>query len=262
MRPPSLRRAVRGALVASAALVLAFGAPHVAFGAPQPPRPLDPNPESAPPPPGSPAAKAAADGVESADLRLQGKKIHLLLAGPTSGMPVLLLHGMRYSSETWRELGTLRALADAGYRAIALDLPGFGASEASDIEAERFLASVIPLLTGRPAVLVAPSMSGRYAFPLLLDRPSYAAGFVPIAPGGIDLYKDRLAQIETPTLILWGESDEIISPAGADLLAEKLPHSQRLIVPGGRHAFYLDSPDLFHRELLAFLAGVRERFGG
>ena len=37
---------------------------------------------------------------------------------------VLLLHGIRFSSDTWLQLRTLAVLADAGHRAVAVDLPG------------------------------------------------------------------------------------------------------------------------------------------
>src|SRR5512145_2820711 len=47
--------------------------------------------------------------------------------GPTSGNPVLLVHGTGAWSAIWRE--TMEALAIEGYRAIALDLPPFGYSE-------------------------------------------------------------------------------------------------------------------------------------
>jgi haloalkane dehalogenase len=48
-------------------------------------------------------------------------------AGPADGPVALLLHGFPESSYMWREL--MPALADAGWRAIAPDLAGFGDSE-------------------------------------------------------------------------------------------------------------------------------------
>jgi haloalkane dehalogenase len=47
-------------------------------------------------------------------------------AGPADGPPVLLVHGYPESSHMWRHL--LAGLGDAGWRAIAPDLPGFGDS--------------------------------------------------------------------------------------------------------------------------------------
>ena len=41
---------------------------------------------------------------------------------------VLLLHGIGGGRSIWSDSGsdTLRALADAGHRALAIDLPGYG----------------------------------------------------------------------------------------------------------------------------------------
>lgn len=46
---------------------------------------------------------------------------------PASGgarMSVLLLHGIRFSSENWLSIGTLELLAKLACRAVAIDLPG------------------------------------------------------------------------------------------------------------------------------------------
>lgn len=44
-------------------------------------------------------------------------------AAPDAARNVLLLHGAKYSAQTWQNLGTLAALADEGFRVAAVDLP-------------------------------------------------------------------------------------------------------------------------------------------
>jgi len=192
--------------------------------------------------------------VESRELRLSGARIHYLEAG--RGETVLLLHGGRYSAQTWRELGTLELLAREGYRAVALDLPGFGESEASKEPADRFLASLLPLIADGPVVVVSPSMSGSFSFPLLVKRPSYVLGFVALAPVGIAESLDQIKGRDLPALVMWGERDEVIPPKASRSLAEALPNSRRLELAGAGHACYLDEPQVFHRELLLFLKGL------
>ncbi len=200
------------------------------------------------------AETAKPTAVQNFTLTLQGSKLHLLAAGPEQGTTVLLLHGMRFSAQTWQELGTLELLAEQGYRALALDLPGFGQSESTQIPASDLLASLIPLISDQPVVVVSPSMSGQYSFPLIIRRPSRVAGFVPIAPAAIEEHLSALAGVQVKTLIVWGENDEIVSPKKARTLGAALAQSRQVILAGAGHACYLDRPIDFHRELLRFLA--------
>lgn len=69
-------------------------------------------------------------GVERHEgtFQVQGQSLFFREARPGGGQAarfsVLLLHGLRFSSETWQNLDTLLKLAQAGYRAVAIDLPG------------------------------------------------------------------------------------------------------------------------------------------
>lgn len=68
--------------------------------------------------------------------------------GPVDGRPVLLLHGFPQSARSWR--GQLSALADAGYRAVALDQrgysPGARPTEVSAYAMSELVADVVGVL--------------------------------------------------------------------------------------------------------------------
>lgn len=77
---------------------------------------------TAPRPPGM-----AAPRITESTVTVQGQSLFYRQADPAQAAPqltVLLLHGIRFSSETWLQVGTLATLAENGYRAVAIDLPG------------------------------------------------------------------------------------------------------------------------------------------
>jgi pimeloyl-ACP methyl ester carboxylesterase len=197
-----------------------------------------------------------ATAIHERDFVVAGKKVHYLEAGGSAGTSVLLLHGARYDSETWRKLSTLDLLAKEGFRAIAMDLPGYGDSEVSPLDADAFLGEAMTALGLPSAVVVSPSMSGQFSFPLLIRSPERVAGFVPIAPAGSDRYLRLLKKVKVPTLVVWGEKDEIIPMQKSDALAAVLEDAKRVILKGAGHPCYVESPEEFHRELLAFLGSL------
>lgn len=64
-------------------------------------------------------------GFESRTVQANGQRIHLEIAG-SAGPLVLLCHGCPESWRSWRH--QLPALAAAGYRAVAMDMRGYGRS--------------------------------------------------------------------------------------------------------------------------------------
>jgi abhydrolase domain-containing protein 14 len=194
------------------------------------------------------------------DVAISGKKLHYLESGsasaPDSTATVLLLHGARYSSDTWKSLGTVEKVAAAGYRVVALDLPGYGQSEVSPIEPEGFLAEAMTTLGIRKAVVVSPSMSGQFSFPLLVSSPEKVAGFVPVAPAGSERYLKQLKKVKVPTLVIWGEKDTIIPLEKSDAIVAAIEDAKRVILKGAGHPCYLDRPEEFHQALLAFLQSL------
>jgi 3-oxoadipate enol-lactonase len=64
----------------------------------------------------------------------------------------------------------------------------------------------------------------------------------------------RLPQITSPTLVITGDADRLIPPAHSDVLAQRIPGAKLVKVPGGSHGFNFETPDVFNREVLSFLA--------
>ncbi len=189
-------------------------------------------------------------------LELAGGSLHVLDRGSRSGPAVLLLHGARFEAETWLELGTLDVLAQAGYRAVALDLPGFGRSGPWGGQEASVIRDVLAGLGLPQAVVVSPSMSGRYSVPWLLESAEHALGFVAVAPVGTEPLIGAPGIRELPTLLLWSTVDPVVAPERAKALQAWFSKAELVWFEGAGHPCYLDDPELFHRSLLAFLSRV------
>ncbi len=200
---------------------------------------------------------ADGDDIVSLSTTVGQAKVHYLAAGPVDGLPVLLLHGGRFQAKTWQGTGTLRVLADKGFRVVAVDLPGFGESKRSDIGPDKWLALLIATLKLDKPVLVSPSMSGRYAWPLVTGQPNLIRGFVAVAPVGIKRVEDKLSLVTVPVLAIWGANDHVVPLAHADLLVKKIPGTRKVIVPNAGHALYMDDAKTFHKELIRFLEKLK-----
>ncbi len=65
---------------------------------------------------------------QSCVVEIDAAPVHYHVEGPGEGQLVVLLHGASFNAQTWKQRGTMRVLAEAGYRLYAVDLPGFGNS--------------------------------------------------------------------------------------------------------------------------------------
>ncbi|NXP10193.1 ABHEA protein, partial [Thinocorus orbignyianus] len=141
-------------------------------------------------------------------------------------------------------------------------MPGYGDSPPAEMVSSvqgrvAFLDHVLQELGMQRPVLVSPSMSGRFALPFLLAQGDQLAGFVPIAPVGTkDYTAEQYQQVQTPTLILYGDRDTRLGLQALQNLRH-LPRHQVAMVPDAGHACYLEKTEDFHRTLLGFLRQLK-----
>jgi pimeloyl-ACP methyl ester carboxylesterase len=67
---------------------------------------------------------------------------------------------------------------------------------------------------------------------------------------------ERLHQIKSPTLVITGDADRLVPPAGSEILAREIPGAKLVKIAGGSHGFNFETPEVFNRAVLDFLAGV------
>lgn len=160
------------------------------------------------------------------------------------GIPVVLLHQTPRSADEYRDV--LPELAGRGYRAVALDTPGFGASTPvpGEPSIERWasaLASALDGLALDPIALVGHHTGGAVAVELTAQRPQRVAALVLSSTGLTDA-----AYRAAPT-------DESSVDVGED--AETLRASRAGFYPS-------DRPDLLDRYVAdALRAGPLARLG-
>ncbi|MDM7921523.1 MAG: alpha/beta hydrolase [Pyrinomonadaceae bacterium] len=134
--------------------------------------------------------EAFSDRIAHADhshfVSIEGIRTHFQEFGDQAAPPMILIHGYTASLYVWKTVAPM--LADAGYRVIAIDLPGFGYSEkpswfdysipSQAHVVERFMDR---LGIGR-AVLVGSSYGGAVAATIALDYAERVEKLVLVSP--------------------------------------------------------------------------------
>ncbi|MGC5168049.1 alpha/beta fold hydrolase [Luteimicrobium sp. DT211] len=185
---------------------------------------------------------------------LNGTTLHYVSAG-TEGSPILLVHGF---PETWRAFRRLLPLLAARHRVYAVDLRGFGDSDAGPGEYDSATSAedlhlLVEQLGVGPVHVTGQDVSGQTVFRLATQHPQDVRSLVAIETGlpgfGMEALADvtrggawyigALAAPGIPELLLAGRERELISRfdlggAGADGTPEDVDDIVRTYArPGG-----------------------------
>jgi pimeloyl-ACP methyl ester carboxylesterase/CRP-like cAMP-binding protein len=163
---------------------------------------------------------------------VNGVNLHTVENGPPNRQVALLIHGW---SSSWYAMSPLLDLIGQRYRAISVDLPGYGESQplpdaVSIPDYAEILADLIEQVTDGPVVLVGHSMGGMTSITMALRHPALVERMVLIGPtisGKLSLYVNLLISpitllerfglgslvVSTAEKVLVGISDRLMRPA-------------------------------------------------
>lgn len=255
------------------------------------------------------------------------------------GRPIVFVHGLGGCWQNWLE--NLPHFAELGYRAIALDLPGFGASPLPDWEISmpaygRLLDAFARKLGIENAAVVGNSMGGFISAEVATTGPDWTDHLVLVSAAGIShakmrsepaemtarmltvtaplllrfnelglrrpgvrnaafqgvfrhplkirlelLYEfygpamespgfgpamvsltgydflDRLAEIDDPTLLVWGRDDRVVPASDAEGYTQRIPGAELHIFEDCGHVPMAERPVRFNRLLGEFIERPR-----
>ena len=160
---------------------------------------------------------------------------------------ILLLHGQKFSSETWQEIKTYEYFSNRGHRVVGVDLPSGNKSKSqkSNIDPKKFIIEFIKQLNIKSPIVVSPSMSGIYSIPLL--STNIISGLVWVAA-----VTKKYSNSDVPVLLIYGSQDQT-GRQNAIKLHNTLTNS-KIIEIGIQHPCYLDDPKLFHETIESFIS--------
>lgn len=161
--------------------------------------------------------------------------MHYLDPAPQHSETVLLLHGLGSTAASWQ--AQLTALAEAGFRPIAVDLPGFGKTpHRGPWSPQRAAAAALALLESLdalPAHVVGISMGGTVALAAALEFPKKVRSltlvntFAALRPEGLRewaYFALRMVVVHTVGLEVQGRTvvKHIFPKAGQEAMREAL----------------------------------------
>ena len=142
------------------------------------------------------------NGAQSRYTQVDGYRIHYFEAGPSNGVPLVLIHGLGSRGEDWATL--IPSFTANGFHIYAPDLLGYGRSDAPDVDYTISLQETLVLHFMQTAGITRAdiagwSMGGWVAAKLTIDHPALVDRLVLYDSAGIYFPATFDASLFTPT---------------------------------------------------------------
>ncbi len=174
---------------------------------------------------------------------VNGVSVYIVTEGSPDDPVVVFIHGFGGSTITWRD--TLPAVAQAGYYALALDLPPFGLSDKNpDLDYSRsgmadLVASLMDTLGIESATIVGHSMGGAVTAQFAVRHPQKVEKLVFVAGGVFEALRAENDEEDDPGPLSLLNAIDPKSPAAPILLRGLITRS--FFIDTLRSAYYDDS---------------------
>lgn len=126
-------------------------------------------------------------------------------------------------------------------------------ARARGLPPEPFLTQLLPLLVGPGYWEREPEQRDQLLKMRLNALPQVHAYEAQVAACAEHDTRDRLGQIEIPSLVVWGAEDKVVPPEQGEQLAAGLPNVQTHVYPDAGHYFFAECATDFHRRIFEFL---------
>ncbi|MEK7325633.1 MAG: alpha/beta hydrolase [Chloroflexota bacterium] len=158
-------------------------------------------------------------------------RVHARIVG--SGPAVMFIHGRIPPLNNWQAWNTnLEEVAAAGFRAVAVELPGFGDAARPDgpISTESAADCVLDIfdrLAISRVTLVGYNWGGLIAWRAAMIEPGRITKLALVAAEGAEQLSESLpGEMKVSTLILWVDADFFLPISHAEMFAKAIPNSQ------------------------------------
>lgn len=198
--------------------------------------------------------------IEDIWIETDESNIYGRCAGQPESPLILGIHGwsQRNGAHTWEPL--LKPLAEAGYFAVSVDMPGWGRSKAlhdGDMTAEEAQAVVWEILKDlghETAVLMGKSWGGRIAYKCAIAHPARVSHLVLSAPALHPSVMQSAHTLKPAVLMAWSEDDATIPIDYGRAMVKALPAVDFVTYPTGGHSAAMNNADDFAPKILEFLS--------
>ncbi|HLB46336.1 MAG TPA: alpha/beta fold hydrolase [Anaerolineales bacterium] len=175
-------------------------------------------------------------------------KVHAKVAGV--GPAAVFIHGRVLPLASWQSWKpNLEEVAEAGFRAIAIDLPGYGEAARAEgaISTESAVDCVLELFDRMPitrASIVGHNWGGLIAWRAALLGKSRVMKLVLVAAEGAEqLIKSLSGELDLPTLVVWAEDDPCLPVSQAQMFVDSIPKARKHVFAPGEGQPKLNHPE-------------------